>query len=160
MTVGAAEHSEKNGYYCHHVARLVESYQQLLGRSMPLVEEGDELATARALYHAPFALLSHGTEDDPVFNYANRTAMALFNMNWDEITSLPSRFSAEQPNREQRMRLLEAVRTHGYIEDYAGVRIAKGGGRFKIEQATVWNLADQDGRYYGQAAMFAQWQAL
>ena len=50
---------------------------------------------ARALYEAPFALVSHNTDSDPRFNYANRTALTLFEMNWNEFTTLPSRMSAE-----------------------------------------------------------------
>lgn len=160
MTAGAAEPSEDNGYYCSHVALLVQSYRQLLGREMPLSAGDDVVAVARTLFNAPYVLLSHGTEEDPIFNYANRTAMELFNMKWFEIAASPSRVSAEQPDREQRTRLLDRVRTQGYIDDYSGVRIAKGGRRFSIENATVWNLTDHDGQYVGQAAMFDGWQFL
>jgi len=79
-------------------------------------------------------------------------------MSWNDITSLESRFSAEQPDRIQREKLLYEVRTNGFIDNYEGIRIAKGGHRFQIKNATVWNLFDSDGEYYGQAAMFSDWR--
>jgi len=115
---------------------------------------------AEALYQAPFVVLSHGTETDPIFNYANLTAQRLFEMTWAQMTSLPSRLSAEPLRRQQRERLLTAVSERGYIDDYRGVRISSTGRRFLIEQATVWNLRDTQGRPAGQAATFAQWAML
>ena len=91
---------------------------------------------------------------NPVFNYGNVCAQQLFGMDWHEFTQLPSRLSAEPLAREERARLLARVTQHGYVDDYAGVRIAKDGTRFMIRNATVWNLMDQDGRYCGQAARF------
>ncbi len=152
--------SEQNKFYSEHLSIIARSYSHYVGSTMPLTEQVDgelDLVCARSLFNAPFALISHGTEHEPVFNYANARAMKLFNMSWDEITTLQSRYSAETLDREQRSLLLKEVKRHGYIENYSGVRIAKGGRRFYIEQATVWNLID-NGTYYGQAAMFSLWR--
>ena len=115
---------------------------------------------AEKVFHAPFVLVSHGTETDPVLNYGNQSALALWEMSWAELTRTPSRFTAEAPNREERARLLAAVTSHGFIDDYSGVRISKSGRRFRIAQATVWNLLDENKNYSGQAAMFSQWEFL
>jgi predicted DNA-binding protein (UPF0251 family) len=56
--------------------------------------------------------------------------------------------------------LLEAVTERGFIDDYSGVRISKTGRRFRIAQATVWNLLNQEGKPCGQAAMFDHWEFL
>jgi hypothetical protein len=154
--------SKKNGYLSGHISIVTESYFQLTGRQISFNGAQDETTAgvAEAIFLAPFALVTHGIEKEPVFNYANKTAMQLFNMNWDEITALPSKYSAEMPNREQRSQLLQEVKENGYIENYSGVRIAKGGQRLYIEQATVWNLTDTTGAYYGQAAMFSHWRFL
>jgi hypothetical protein len=56
--------------------------------------------------------------------------------------------------------LLATVARQGFIDDYRGVRIAKSGGRFVIEQATVWNLLDENRAHYGQAATFSHWRYL
>jgi len=103
---------------------------------------------------APFALLAHDTQPDPCFIYANVSAQRCFGYRWEELVGLPSRLSAEAPQRAERQRLLEAVAREGCIRDYRGVRIAKSGHRFLIEGATVWQLIDTAGRLHGQAAAF------
>jgi|SRR5208282_176229 len=113
---------------------------------------------AQKVYEAPFVIVSHGTEDDPILNYGNRAALALWEMTWEELTRTPSRLTAEEPNREERARLLAAVTQHGFIDDYSGVRISKSGRRFRISRATVWNLLTADGKPCGQAAMFDRWE--
>lgn len=142
-----------------HIAILRNSYQHWLGKPLMPVDIDDQAAAAW-LDAAPFALVSHGTEADPVFNYANSTALRLFEMSWAQFTQLPSRLSAGPVEREERARLLERVTRNGYIDDYAGIRIAASGRRFMIRNATVWNLLDAGGRPYGQAALIPCWEAL
>jgi hypothetical protein len=115
---------------------------------------------AAKVFEAPFVLVSHGTEADPVLNYGNRSALNLWEMSWEELTSTPSRFTAEAPNREERARLLAAVTRNGFIDDYSGIRISKSGRRFRIKQATVWNLIDENENRCGQAALFSHWEFL
>jgi MEKHLA domain len=99
-------------------------------------------------------------EADPVLNYGNAAALALWEMSWVELTRTPSRLTAKAPNREERARLLATVTARGFIDDYSGVRISKTGRRFKISRATVWNLLTADGHPCGQAAMFGEWEFL
>jgi hypothetical protein len=142
-----------------HTECLLRSYKHFTGRELlDSKMTGPELA--RALYEAPFVLVSHGTEADPVLNYGNATALGLWEMSWEELTRTPSRFTAEAPNREERARLLAEVSEHGFIDNYSGVRISKNGRRFRITQATVWNLRDGAGAPCGQAATFAGWEWL
>ena len=65
-----------------------------------------------------------------------------------------SRLSAEAPLRDERQALLDRVTRHGFIDDYAGIRISAKGRRFAIRQAIVWNLIAVDGTRHGQAAAF------
>jgi hypothetical protein len=142
-----------------HAALLCESFHQLTGQL--LVSQYDQPEQAlRLIRNADFAVLSHGSEDDPIFNFANPCALDLFEMDWNTFTHLPSRKSAQAPNREERAWLLEEVTQKGFIANYAGIRISSSGKRFRIENAIVWNLADQDGRYCGQAAKFGDWTFL
>ncbi|MGH8778473.1 MEKHLA domain-containing protein [Paraburkholderia sp.] len=140
-------------------ALLDGSYRRVTGVPLldhPHVQPAD---AARWLYEdAPFCVLAHNTDDDPRFIYANRSAQRCFEYDWTGITALRSRLSAEQPDREERARLLDAVRTHGFTRDYRGLRIAKSGRRFWIENVTVWNLVDADGVYRGQAATWREWK--
>ena len=141
---------------------LVGSHARLVG--VPLLPEDigdDDTARARWLYEdAPFCLLAHNTEADPRFVYANRAAQACFEYGWDEFTGLPSRLSAEAPERAERQRLLDAVARDGFIGDYRGIRIARSGRRFWIENAVVWQLIDEAGTLHGQAAAFRDWRAV
>ncbi len=87
--------------------------------------------------------------------------MKLFEMDRHELIGMPSRYSAEAPDRAERARLLECVSRDGFIDDYSGVRISKSGRRFVIQQATVWNMLDAEGDgHHGQAAMFNSWEYL
>ncbi len=132
---------------------IVESYRRLTGK--PLIEDvPDDEALRLALWHAPSAVVAHGTEADPVFFYGNRLALQLFEMGFEEFARLPSRFSAEPLARGERARLLERVTQQGYVDGYSGVRIAKSGRRFMIADGTVWNLMDEAGVLHGQAAVF------
>jgi len=92
-----------------------------------------------------------------VFNYGNRTALSLFEMAWAQFVRLPSRLSAEAPNRRERELLLQRVGEHGFIDDYSGVRMSSTGQRFRIDNALVWNVTNREGAYVGQAALFAHW---
>ena len=153
-----AEPSEENDFLADHVARLLSSYHSLTGKH--LLPPGGRTSMAKAAYHAPFVFLSHGTEDDPVLNYGNRSAQSLFGMSWETLTTTPSRFTAEAPDRIERAGLLERVADKGFIDDYSGIRIAADGRRFLIREATVWNVTDEAGRKTGQAAAFSQWEDL
>lgn len=138
---------------------IARSLKQWTGREL-LPGNFSPAEVADKVFHASFALVSHGTEDDPVLNYGNRTALWLWEMPWEELTQTPSRLTAEPLHRDERARLLARVAAHGFIDDYAGVRISKTGRRFRILQATVWNLLAEDGQPCGQAAMFSQWEML
>lgn len=102
-------------------------------------------------------VLAHDTAVDPVFFYGNLAAQHLFELNWNELVQLPSRFSAEPVARDERQRLLDLVTSQGFIDNYSGVRIAKSGKRFLIKHATVWNLRGKEGQVLGQAAAFDHW---
>lgn len=149
--------SAENGFLADHVTLMCESYRRLTGRSL-VDARLSPLARAKAVFRAPFAVVSHDTAADPVFNYANQTALRLFEMSWEAFTRLPSRCSAEPVDRDERARLLAEVTKNGYIGDYAGIRISKSKRRFMIERATVWNLTDASGAYRGQAAAFGEWR--
>lgn len=153
------EPSDANGYLGDHARLLAESYRRWTGAAL-LGFAAEGTALARALYEAPAALVSHGTEPDPIFNYGNRTALGLFEMTWEEFTRLPSRMSAEPVHRDERRRLMEEVVRRGVIEDYRGVRVSKSGRRFHVERATVWNVVDDAGVLRGQAALLTEWRYL
>lgn len=148
--------SPDNHYLSEHAELISRSFTKLLGYS--LLAHSDNLA--EQLYHAPFVLLSHNTDPDPLFNYANAQGLQLFELNWQELITLPSRASAETINQAARAKLMSQVTAQGFMTDYQGVRISKTGKRFSIHNAIIWNLTDELGNYQGQAAYFADWRLL
>jgi hypothetical protein len=135
---------------------IAESFARLAGRSLL----GETVWSASALWDAPLVVLAHGLEPDPLFFYGNRLALDLFELTPQQLVLTPSRLSAESVDRAERARLLDLVNREGVIEDYAGVRISRTGRRFRIAQATVWNLIDEAGAPHGQAAAFDRWTRL
>jgi PAS domain-containing protein len=137
---------------------LVDSYRRIVGAEPPFLPPG-ALHSARWLYtESPVCVLAHDADPDPRFIYANKAAQACFEYSFDEITALPSRLSAEAPARDERQRLLDAVARDGFATGYSGVRIAKSGRRFLIEDGVLWHLTERDGSLHGVAATFARWR--
>ncbi len=151
--------SEGNGFLVEHMTVLRNSLRHWTEREL-VHPDCSAVQAARQLFYARFVILSHNTAADPVFTYGNRAALILFEMSWEEFTLLPSRQSAEPIAREERTRLLSEVTQKGFIDNYSGVRISRSGRRFLITNATVWNLLDHNGNYYGQAATFSEWEYL
>lgn len=137
---------------------LCNSYQYWTAK--PLVTPARNCSLAEALFNAPFILVSHGTESIPLFNYANRKALELFEMDWASFTCMPSRQSADRGNQAARAELMVRVREAGIVTGCSGVRVTAGGKRFRIDDAIVWNIIDSDDHFHGQAAMFARWYYL
>ena len=152
-------HTPDQAFLARQTRILCASYQHWTGLRL-IDAEADSQQAMQLLFSAPFAVASHDTQPDPVFNYANRQALKLFGMAWEEITRLPSRYSAEPLARKERARLLQRVERYGYVDDYSGVRIAKDGRRFMIQNATVWNLIDEKGVRCGQAVIIKEWTTL
>ncbi len=151
--------SYMNQQHQDHVETLLRSFRHWTGHEFITPAASPE-ETARLLFLAPFAVLSHGTEEDPIFNYGNAVALELFELSWDEFTCLHSKQSAEPENREKRSQLLARVSRDGFIDDYRGIRISSSGRRFEIQDAMIWNLLDREGTHCGQAARINKWRYL
>ncbi len=151
--------NSKNFSLTAHIDMLLKSYGKWTGKKI-MEFDGTPEECAEEIVYAPFAVVSHDTRDDPVFNFGNRTALELFELSPDEFTKIHSRESAEPVSREERELLLKRVTENGYIDDYNGIRISSTGRRFEIRDATVWNVIDEEGFYRGQAAFFEKWKFL
>ncbi len=145
----------------HRLDLALNSHHQCTGRD--LIPDLPPVGTDERygfLWSMPRVLVSHGTEQDPVFWYGNRAALELWELDWDTFTRTPSRYTAEAPLRDERAHLLDRVTRTGFIDDYSGIRISSTGKRFRIRQAVVWNLRDERGVSAGQAASFTDWEPL
>ncbi len=112
-----------------HLHLLHSSFRHYVGRDLAGLAWQD-VSTAHMLDAAPFVLLSHNTDADPLFTYGNQKALEVFEMDWETLTQLPSRYSAEALVREEREHLLQTVARQGYIDDYAGCAFPAAGGVF------------------------------
>ncbi len=142
-----------------HSQRLLDSFERWLKE--PLIERGGSpRKQAEALFHAPFALISHGSEADPILNYGNRTALELWGLDWQTLLQTPSRLTAAAAHRSTRKKILHETSLHGFIRGYEGIRVARNGQRFRIEETTLWNVIDKHNKPMGQAAFFPRWTML
>ena len=136
--------SPANHYQVGHAKRLRRTFHALTGRHLLDPALSPE-AGAEALFHAPFVVLSHDTAPDPRLTYGNQIALKLFALTWEELIQMPSRFTAEAPNRAERARLLAEVTARGFIDDYSHVTnifLAPGVSR----QPICWSLPTQTGQ--------------
>ncbi len=138
---------------------ILNSYQQLLHREL-IDRKDDELSQSKNLFYSDFVVLSHNNNPDPIYNYGNKKALQLWEMDWKKLTETPSRKSAEPLLREEREALLKKTNLKGYITNYDGVRISSTGKRYNIKDVILWNLTDNQGNFCGQAATFSQWEKL
>lgn len=135
---------------------ILANYRRLLGHDLV-----DAPGIERLFFAPRVVLAAAGTYGgDHVFTYANQAALDLFEATWDQLVGLPSSQSAEPAHRDERRRLLDEVGKRGFIRDYSGVRVSRTGRRFRILEATVFNLLDGGGTYVGQAATFTGWEPL
>lgn len=132
---------------------ILDSYRSWLKRDL-VPRHGSAAEQAIRLFYSSQVVVSSGNEPDPLLNYGNRKALALWEMPWEQFRGLPGRLTAEPMERAARDDFLQRVRDNGFITDYQGIRISRSGHRFWISNATVWNILDASGNYLGQAATF------
>ncbi len=137
-----------------HIQYLLNSYELLVGN--PLFERtGNPVEEAQRIWNHPDRILvSHGTEAEPILNFGNQIALKRWEMTWEELTSTPSKKTAETDLREAREKMLKDVAEKGFCENYNGVRISKTGKRFWIRNTVIWNVFDEAGKPIGQGASF------
>ena len=146
----------RDATWIEQTQRMLDSWVRWIGHEL-IERSGDAADDARVLYDAPFVVVAHGTQADPILNYANQSALQLWEVDLPTLLQMPSRLTAEPLHRDERARLLERTTRDGYVDDYRGIRISSTGRRFLIEQATVWNVVSSDGVPAGQAATFSRW---
>ncbi len=138
---------------------MLNSFRRFVGREL-IERTGNDDLDANTVFEASFVVVSHGTQDDPILNYGNKTALSLWEMDIQTLTCTPSRLTAEPMHRDERAQLMTRAARDGFVDDYRGIRISSSGKRFLIERAIIWNLVDSDGQLVGQAATFSHWKPL
>jgi hypothetical protein len=151
--------SNENSYLKDYICLITSSLKkmaniEIVDPSLSLEEQ------AKQVFHSKYVLLAHNASDDPIFNYANQSALDLFEMSWDEFTNMPSKYSAESDERGNREKFINEVEAKGYSKDYSGIRISKTGKRFEIKNVILWNVYDSENKRIGQAALFDEYSYL
>ena len=137
------------------VSRLLRSHQKAFDR--PLLDGRDQ---NQQLFNSAMAVLAHDNSHDPRLIYANATALRLWERSWDEMIGMPSRYTAEEEERQQRTSALQQAKQQDAFEGYSGVRVSRTGQRFMISNARIWTLWDETDSNCGQAAAFSSWRWL
>ena len=99
----------------------------------------------------PFPIASHDLNG--FFNYLNRAALSLFKVNLDQVIGQPTTMTAPESEQKERNELLNQVNSHGFIDNYKGIRVTSDGELFQIEDATIWNVVDKNSKKMGQAVI-------
>ena len=152
----STESTSRHHAWIAHTQIMLNSFRRFVGREL-IERTGDAEEETQVVFEAPFVVVSHGMQDDPILNYGNRTALTLWEMDMPTLTSTPSRLTAEPMHRDERAQLMTRAARDGFVDDYRGIRISRSGKRFLIERAIIWNLVDPEGKRVGQAATFSHW---
>jgi hypothetical protein len=132
-----------------------DSLKRFTGKS--LLDVLDDVSTISDIHsNTRYAVLSHGNQTDPIYNYFNEAALQQFEWPESEIYSLHSRYSA--PDGTLRRDRDEAIQSIARREELriipTAVRQTKYGTQFQLVNVTLWNVYDNDGVRLGQTAWF------
>ncbi len=151
--------NSENGYLKDYVYLISDSLRKLANIEIVDFSLSPE-EQAQQAFNSDYVLLAHTGSNEPIFNYANQTALNLFEMSWEEITNMPSKYSAESDERDKREKFLADVAEKGFSKNYSGIRISKSGRRFEIKNVILWNVYDSENNRIGQAALFDEYDYL
>ena len=135
-----------------HIKNVLNSFEKLTGKT--IINRTTPEADLIEIENAEFVLVSHNGAEDPILNYGNQFALTLWEMSWNDFIKTPSRKTAEPDLRVKRGEMLSIVSKQGYFDNYEGVRISSSGKQFKIKNAVIWNVNNENGDCIGQAAYF------
>ena len=102
-----------------------------------------------------FAVLSHGNQSDPIYNYVNAAGFRVFRWPEEVYYQLPSRKSApEGAARNERAKVVDTtvVKDITYIGE--AVRVRYPNATVTLRDAILWNVYDDDGYRVGQTVLF------
>ena len=128
-------------------------------RRQKLVPEGTD---AEWLYaDAPFAVLAHDSGLRSQIRLCQQLRASLLRVrlgrDHDDAVAALGRAGRIAPGGRH---LLDAVARRGFMSGYRGLRVAKSGRHFTIEDGIVWELIDPNGMRHGQAATFSSWRSV
>lgn len=148
-----------------HSSILIKTFHKIRGQELvplSLVDDDPVEASKRLFMKDDVMVLSHGIQGDPegpILNYGNYKTLQQWKASWEQLTTMPSRYTAGPQDRSEREKFLQQILETGYSEGYSGIRVAVDGTKFLLTNATVWNV-EWEGRRIGQAAALFSWEPL
>eukprot|EP00977_Amphora_coffeiformis_P013038 scaffold3339_cov174-Amphora_coffeaeformis.AAC.6 len=130
-----------------------ESLERITGQGLLDRMEGVE-TLGEVHENERYAVLSHGTQSDPVYNYFNKGALLQFEWPELEVYSLPSRYSAPEILRDGREEEIKSAVEQDVMTIPTATRQSKHGALFQLTNVTLWNVYDDEGERVGQTAIF------
>ena len=125
-----------------------QSFNNYTNKLLPLEKNKDLLSS---FDECLLPIASHDTNG--FFNYLNKAALSLFKVTKDQVIGRSSTMTAPKSEQKQRNELLNQVNSHGFIDNYKGIRVTSDGELFRIEDATIWNVIDKNSHKIGQAVI-------
>ena len=125
-----------------------QSFNKYTDKLLPLEKNKDLLSS---FDECVLPIASHDTNG--FFNYLNKAALSLFKVTKDQVIGRSTTMTAPKSEQKQRNELLNQVNSHGFIDNYKGIRVTSDGELFQIEDATIWNVVDKNSHKMGQAVI-------
>jgi hypothetical protein len=144
--------SAANNWHQDFIARVVDAFARATGGDFGSEAGIDRADLGRAVWDGNFALLTHDT--NAILTYGNRFALDLWEMDWETLVQTPSRLTAPEEDRAARAIIMAQVERDGFTRSYTGRRVSRSGQFFRIENATVFTLRDEEGAGFGTGAFF------
>lgn len=108
-----------------------------------------------------FAVLSHGNQTDPIYNYMNSAGFIVFRWPEERYYKLPSRYSApEGAIREEREAEIKKTVAKDVTYIVEAVRVRYRNDTVTLRDAILWNVYDDDGNRVGQTVLFDETRCL
>ena len=133
-----------------HVCMLDDSLKKLtgsgvserMGVSIYVNEDGSRSKEAifnNLCLNNRYVLISHGTEDDPIYNFSNIAGLEAFHRTWEEVRKIPSRESVVLQSSDEKIRisLMKNVTANGFVEGATGIRVRGDGQFIRLVDAVV-----------------------
>lgn len=148
-----------------HVKYLDASLTKLTGKGIyerMNIDRTSVGSTNEEIYNAiceneRYVLISHGTQESPIYNFGNVACLNAFARGWHDHCKMPSRECVISKSQDEALRieLMQNVTDFGFVDgDYRGYRV-RGDGKFiRLYECCVWNCYDENDIYIGQAALF------
>jgi hypothetical protein len=132
-----------------------DSLKKVTGKSIFDYMEEDNVTTPHQIHdNERYAVLSHGTQDDPIYCYFNKAALQQFQWTEEEVYSLPSRYSApDGADRTRRQADVQQALQDDVKELTSIVRQTKQGDLFEMVNVVLWNVYNGTQRV-GQTAIY------